>query len=115
MTKKIKLSKMKKKAFVTTVPTTSPLAPIHEKFKRIQEIRKQLSSLKDLYVEHDRLTKEILPLFIQTTPEKFEVLRELKLGNKTYRLTPYFFNAQKSELQAKVWKSTAHETFTVEF
>ena len=109
---KKKLAKIRKQAMVSTV---SPLAPYHAKFKRIQEIRKKLSSMKDLYIEHDQLTREVLPLFVQTTPEKFEILRELKLGSKTYRITPYFFNSQKSELQAKVWKSTAHETFTIEF
>lgn len=111
MAKKSTIKKISKKAFVST---SNPFASQIQKLERIQEIKKQLNSMKTLHQEHDQLLKEVLPLFIETTPDSFSIRRRVTLGGKTFRLTPNFFDEKKAEHQSKVWKSTAFETFFIE-
>jgi hypothetical protein len=99
------------------IPPPSPSeqqAAIRAKFTRLAAIKKELNQMKNLYAEYDGLMRELLPLFIEGTPERFILNREYRLGNKTYRFTPMFYDEAKSQLKAKVWKSTAHESGTIE-
>ncbi len=89
-------------------------AAIRAKFTRLAAIKQMLNQVKDLYAEYDGLMRELLPLFIEITPERFILNREYRLGNKTYRFTPMFYDETKSQLKAKCWKSTAHESGSIE-
>lgn len=110
-TKTKRSNKLSKK--ITINPTNS-LAGINSKFKELKELRAQINKLKTLYQRHDALMEELLPLFIEVQSDKFIVHREFKLGSKTYRVAPYFYDEKKSKLTAKVWKSTAFEAVAVE-
>jgi|WetSurMetagenome_2_1015567.scaffolds.fasta_scaffold607536_2 hypothetical protein len=96
-------------------PTVSDaLANIAGKFQRLSELRQRINELKGLYQEHDALQSELLSLFVQKTDSQFVIARQFTVGGRTYRLTPFFYDQAKGTLLAKRWKSTAHETFTIE-
>lgn len=90
-----------------------PYVEIHRKFNRIRELRRKLNATKVLYVEHDALVESMLPYFITAEHDRFTILRQITLGSRTYRLTPFFYDERRAQLKAKTWKSTAHETFTI--
>ncbi len=92
----------------------SALAGIAEKFRRLEALRTQINGLKTLYAQHDALQSELLPLFIQKTDTQFIVNRQVTIGARTYRIKPFFYDEAKGTLLSKRWKSTAHETFTIE-
>jgi len=98
------------------VPTgpVDPLDPIKAKFARLAELRGHIEAAKHLYQEHDRLVEELLPMFITKTAEKFEVKRQITLGDKVFRLVPYFYDQEKDKIKVKQWKSTAFTTMTIE-
>lgn len=110
-TKTKKANKLANKLTIT--PATS-LAGIAGKFQKLKDLRAKINSLKTLYQQHDALMEELLPLLIEVQADKFIVHREFKLGTKTYRVSPYFYDEKKSKLTAKVWKSTAFEAVAVE-
>lgn len=107
-------SKKKTQPLTAQQQMTNALSLIQTRFARLKEVRAELNKLKSLYVEHDAIVEELLPLFIQVHPDKFVVSREINLNNKTYRLEPYFYDVQKSKLVSKVWKSTAFSVGSIE-
>lgn len=116
-TKKAKVTGVKfssKKNKKNTTPSVSQqMSSINEKFKELKELRKRIQDLKTLYAQHDALMEELLPLFIEVEDNHFLVKREIKVGNKKYRFTPFFYDEKKALLTAKVWKSTAFESGTI--
>ena len=103
----------KKKTVVSEVSPVSSLADINAKFKRLKELRAKIVGLKSLYVEHDTLMRELLPMFITQDKDSFLIAREIIIGTNKYRFSPAFYS-EKEGLRSKAWKSTAFETGTIE-
>lgn len=105
-----------KKAQPVKVSQTGNLTlnQVKTKFARLKAIQTELVKVKALYQEHDLLMEELLPLFIEIHPDRFEVKREFTLGNQKFRLEPHFFDAKKGTLLAKNWKSSAYPTVSIE-
>lgn len=100
----------KKKA---TTPA-SALTQVKDKFKALKKIRAEIANMKNLYVKHNELMSELLPLFIEVTPDEFIIKREIKIGSTKYRFTPFFYDEKKGTVVPKVWKSTAFESGSIE-
>ena len=81
-------------------------------FKRLKEIQKELSRIKDLYKEQDALLKELIPLFYEVGPDKIVINRTLTIGNEKYIYTPAVL--EKSELKPTVWRASAQKTGHIE-
>ena len=92
----------------------SALTQIKDRFAALKNVRAQLASMKQLYAKHNELMEELMPLFIETTADEFIIKREIKIGSKKYRFTPFFYDEKKSHVVAKVWKSTAFESGAIE-
>ena len=107
----MKMKKIRLKAI--PAQPQDPLASIKAKFKRVKELRAEIQGVKKLYIEHDQLMTELLPLFIKVEPDRFTIARQVSLGTESYRLVPYFFD-EKRGLVAKVWKSTPFESAVIE-
>ena len=103
----------KKKTVVTEPTPLSSLDAVNAKFKRLKELRAKIIGLKSLYVEHDNLMRELLPLFIVQDKDAFLIAREITVGSHKYRFTPSFYS-EKDGLKSKSWKSAAFETGTIE-
>ena len=99
---------------VREVPVTDQLAAVRLKFSRLREVRNQLDQARNLYREHDAIMEELLPMFIQQTPTGWVINREVTIGTQTYRFNPYFYDTRRNRTVAKVWKSTAFETGSIE-
>jgi len=97
----------------TPVPT-NPLEAVQARFARLAQVRAQIEQAKALYHEHDAIVAELLPLFVEKTSEAFTFKRKVTIGNKTYTLVPYFYNAEKDKIVVKQWKSSAFPTITIE-
>lgn len=107
----VKFTSKKKTQKQSTTPSVSTsLTSINDKFKKLKELREQIQSLKTLYAQHDNLMAELLPLFISVEDDRFVIAREIKIGTKKHRFTPFFYDEKKAQLTAKVWKSTAFES-----
>jgi len=100
----------KKKAAPTPM---NSLDVVIARFKRLKELRNKIVGMKALYVEHDNLMRELLPLFISEDKDSFLIAREIVIGTHKYRFTPAFYSA-KDGLKSKAWKSTAFETGTID-
>jgi len=87
---------------------------IQDKFVELKKIRGQLNKVKALYKKHDDLMDELLPLFVKVESDTFIIARTLTVGNKKYTLTPHFYDTKKAQVMAKVWKSTAFPSATIE-
>jgi len=101
----------------TVAPVQAPvdqLTVMQNKFAALKGLRDQINAMKDLYRQHDELMSELLPLFIRVEPDKFTVQREITLGTQKYRFCPFFYDTKKGKLLSKIWKSTAHESGTIE-
>jgi hypothetical protein len=109
-----KLKKLQKKSTVKPPDPFASITSVQAKFKRVKQIRAELAKLKVLYQEHDRLMEELIPLFVTKENDRFVVARQITLGAETYKVSAYFYDEKKGELKSKAWKSTAHETFTIE-
>lgn len=107
----MKMKKIRLKAVVTQ--PIDPLTEVKAKFKRVRKLREEIKKVKKLYIEHDQLMTELLPMFIKVEPDRFTIARQVNLGNESYRLVPYFFDEKKG-LVAKVWKSTPFESAVIE-
>ena len=106
--------KVSKKVIAVTEPSPlSSLGAVNVKFKRLKELRAKIIGLKSLYVEHDSLMRELLPLFITQDKDMFLIAREITIGSQTYRFSPSFYS-EKDGLKSKSWKSAAFETGTIE-
>ena len=104
----------KKKVVKVKEPTVvSSLDAVNAKFKKLKELRAKIIGLKSLYVEHDTLMRELLPLFITQDKDAFLISREITVGANKYRFSPGFYS-EKDGLRSKAWKSTAFETGTIE-
>jgi hypothetical protein len=91
------------------------LTALQQKFSRLKDLRSRIACVKPLYSQYDELLQELLPLFITKNESgDFSVKRQIVLGNRTYRLTPFFYNEKKGQVSAKVWKSSAFQTFAIE-
>jgi hypothetical protein len=102
---------------VTPAPAVTqidPLQAIRNKFSRLTELQTQIEAAKHLYAERDALVEELIPCFIGRTDNGWSVKAQITLGDKTYRLHPSFFNAEKNKIVAKTWKSAAFPTLTIE-
>ena len=107
------MSKKKSGAHVKELSLADSLDVINSKFKRLKELRAKIADIKSLYVEHDSLMRELLPLFITQDKDAFLISREITVGSHTYRFSPSF-HSEKDGLKSKSWKSTAFETGTIE-
>lgn len=87
---------------------------INKKFQELKKLRAQITSLKTLYMQHDVLMEELLPLFITVKPHQITIKRSIVVGDKKYRYNPHFYDVKKARIVAKVWKSTAFESGLVE-
>jgi len=90
------------------------LEMIKSKFIRLKKLQTQISEVKTLYVQHDEIMNDLLPLFITVRANTISIRREIKIGAKTYRLNPHFYDTKKGRVVASVWKSTACKTATIE-
>jgi len=99
---------------VRPVPITEQLEAVRQKFVRLREIRAQLDTARNLYREHDALMEELMPMFISESPTQFVINREVTIGTQTYRFNPYFYDTRRNRSVAKVWKSCAFETGSIE-
>jgi len=98
---------------IPAVPSpAAQLEAIKAKFEELAGLRVQIAGAKNLYTRHDALVTELMPLFIQQTPEGFTVRSSFTIGNKTYRFTPSFF--AEGEFKVKRWKSGAYPTGVIE-
>ena len=104
----------KQKVLGKKITVLTQLQSVQDKFKRLKELRIEISKAKKLYAEHDALMTELMPLFVEVTPDQFIIKRDVTVGNQKYRFTPFFYDEKKSQLVAKVWKSTAFESGAVE-
>lgn len=95
-------------------PTPNPLQVIKDKFKKLKELQAQINKMKDIYQKHDQLVEELMPMFIEVQADRFIINREIKIGTQKYRLTPHFYDEKKAKAMAKVWKSTAFSSVTIE-
>lgn len=87
---------------------------IKAKFERIKALRQEIAAMRDLYREHDALMEEVMPLFVEKDADKITFHREYTIGRKTYRYNPSFYDQEKDIIKAKVWKSTAFQSGTIE-
>jgi len=111
---KIKIGAKKKAGKKTVQTATSALTQIKDRFEELKKVRAQLAAVKSLYVKHNELMEELMPLFIETTADEFIIKREIKIGTKKYRFTPFFYDEKKGHVVPKVWKSTAFESGAIE-
>lgn len=115
--KKITGKKISVQSVQTATPVqtaTSALTQIKDRFKALKKVRAQLASVKSLYVKHNELMTELMPLFIETKADEFIIKREIKIGSTKYRFTPFFYDEKKGTVVPKVWKSTAFESGSIE-
>jgi len=111
MTKKQKIQSAK-----TQIPSTvqAALTSLKDKFSRLSEVRTQITKMKALYQEHDQLMEELMPLFVSVDQDQFTIQREISIGTHKYRFNPHFYDVKKGKILAKVWKSTAFESGSIE-
>ena len=102
----------KKKKSVQTA--TAALTQVKDRFTALKKVRAEITKMKQLYVKHNALMEELMPLFIETTPDTFIIKREIKIGTVKYRFTPFFYDEKKGHVVPKVWKSTAFESGAIE-
>ena len=93
---------------------TNALTQVKDKFLALKEVRAKLAAMKSLYVEHNQLMEELMPLFIEVTADEFVIKREIKIGTTKYRFTPFFYDEKKGTVVPKVWKSAAFESGSIE-
>lgn len=120
---RIKSLRKKKKKSIKRRTTTVVRIPLTEeqkatrlvqsKFARLKELKKTIESNKVLYIEYDQILNALLPLFIRVGEKEIQIKKQVTLGNKVYRISPFFYDEKKSSIVTKRWKSTAHETFTI--
>ena len=108
--KKIKGKKIK----IGAPSATNALTQVKDRFKALKKVRAQLAGVKSLYIKQNELMDELLPLFIEVTPDEFRIKREIKIGSTKYRFTPFFYDEKKGIVVPKVWKSSAFETGSIE-
>lgn len=96
------------------VSATSALTQIKNKFEELKKVRDEITKMKHLYVKHNELMDELMPLFVEVTADEFIIKREIKIGTKKYRFTPFFYDEKKGTVVPKVWKSTAFESGAIE-
>ena len=96
------------------VTPANQLQAIRDKFKALKEVRDKINAMKALYQEHDVIMAELMPLFINISADEFVIKREITVGNKKFRFTPYFYDEKKGQIGAKVWKSTAFPAGSIE-
>ena len=111
--KKITVGKKKASQTAAASPAAA-LTLVKGKFAALKKVREELAKVKSLYVRHNELMEELMPLFIETTADEFVIKREIKIGNKKYRFTPFFYDEKKGRPVPKVWKSTAFESGAIE-
>lgn len=112
--KKITLGGKKATQTATAASATTALTQVKDKFAALKKVRAELIKVKQLYVRHNELMEELMPLFIETTADEFIIKREIKIGVKKYRFTPFFYDEKKGHVVPKVWKSTAFESGAIE-
>lgn len=98
----------------TVQTATAALTQVKDRFAALKKVRAEIVDMKKLYVKHNALMEELLPLFIETTPDTFIIKREIKIGSQKYRFTPFFYDEKKGHVVPKVWKSTAFESGSIE-
>ena len=93
---------------------TDPLAALKAKFARLSQIKHQMTAAKALYVEHDAIVKDLLPMFVSIQEGQYVIQKRITIGTESHTLVPFFYDAQRGGLKVKNWKSTAMETFTID-
>ena len=101
---------------VGTQPLTvaEQLEAVQAKFARLAVVRRLLDENRELYREQDTLMEDLMTLFIERTPTGWTVHNEITVGTQTYRYNPYFHDVRRNRVVAKVWKSAAFETGSIE-
>ena len=103
----------KKPVPVKEVSPVSSLDAVKDKFKRLREVRAKLEGVKSLYIEHDELVKELLPLFLTADKDgSILITREIKIGATTYRFNPSFLD--DGDVKVKSWRSVAFPIGVIE-
>ena len=102
----------KKIKVVTTL--AQKIAAVQTRFAELKKLRAKIAGLKALYIKHNELMEELMPLFIEVQTDQITVKRELTIGNKKYRFNPFFYDEKKGQMLPKVWKSCAFESGTIE-
>jgi hypothetical protein len=105
---------MTTKKVVKQPSVSNLLATAQAKFAELAKINAQINKNIDLYKQHDALVEELMPLFIEVTPDAFITKRSITIGSKTYKFHPSFYDEKKSRLVAKVWRSAAHKSGQIE-
>lgn len=90
------------------------LALIQQKFDRIRELDTQIQAVRPMYEERSRLIQEVLPMFMTIDADQITINRQLTVGRRTVRLSPYWLDTRTNTIKDKVWKAAAFETFTLE-
>jgi len=103
-----------KKTQTNVQTATSALTQIKDRFIALKKVRAKLASVKSLYVQHNELMTELMPLFIEVKADEIIIKREIKIGSTKYRFTPFFYDEKKGTVVPKVWKSTAFESGSIE-
>ena len=80
----------------------------------LKKVRAEIAKMKNLYVKHNELMEELMPLFIEVQADQFIIKREIKIGSTKYRFNPFFYDEKKGTVVPKVWKSTAFESGSIE-
>lgn len=109
-----KKKKITGKKLSVKVTLAQKIAAVQAKFAELKKLRARISGLKALYVKHNELMEELMPLFIEVEADQIIVKRELTIGNKKYRFNPFFYDEKKGQMLPKVWKSCAFESGTIE-
>jgi len=96
------------------VSVQDQLTAIQQKFDRLRELDTQIGAVRPLYEERTRLLQEVLPLFVRVEADQIILQRQITVGRRTVRLSPYWLDTRTNTIKDKVWKAAAFETFTLE-
>lgn len=99
---------------VREVPVTEQLEAIRRKFTQLRELDARIAELRTLYRQRDALLEELLPTFIQRTQTGWTINEQITIGSQVFRFSPYFYDTRRNAPTAKVWKSCAFETGSIE-
>jgi hypothetical protein len=86
---------------------------ITARFIRLGSLQQSIRENRNLFIEHDQLLEELLPLFIEVRDNDIIIHREITVGTRRYRLSAGFFDVNRG-LRGVQWKSTAFKPFTIE-
>lgn len=108
------MAKKNTHAHAAVLTPAQQLAALKLKFARLNQIRHQLAANKALYVEHDTIVRDLLPLFLTEEDDRWILQKRITIGNTVHTITPSFYDPKDASIKVKRWKATALESFTIE-